>query len=492
MRNKGKSANLHLKTSRHARLAVPSVIIFRLFLFVSILVFAILWFTGVILVSGPKWYGPISLEGRAQVRAIQRRLSSGEDKAMGKIFPEGQLFSRSFYGFCLVNMVLSEPEDSQFKTMAIEEIEKLLPKIDALVGEVPFEKCEDITPKGGIILAGHANLLRAGYIFIGGKDQEILGSFHKKSQILYDEFMKSSVSSLESYPGFIWPVDNICALESLRLHDVLFGTDYIKAGEQWVEWMSSNTDSDSGMMVAQISASGEVYDGPRGCALSWSLALMPGFAPDFASSQYALFRKNWFIQVGGITGIREWWPGQEGKMDCDTGPIIGGIGAAASGFGIAAAKVHGDAENFLKLLRSAELFGFPTWNVRREKNYFLGRVLLADILLLWGKTIRVWDRPLEIKTEPKASMQFGFWVIFSILTLICMFILYLLLTSLKKIYLEFKKSSKKLSKINIGFLVFQSSVVILWLMWSDFSWLYTTVLMGAAAIVENTFFHSKA
>lgn len=54
---------------------------------------------------------------------------------MGKMFPEGRLFSYSFYGFCLVNMALSIPEDHQFRVMAIEEIEKLLANIGALFSD---------------------------------------------------------------------------------------------------------------------------------------------------------------------------------------------------------------------------------------------------------------------------------------------------------------------------------------------------------------------
>jgi len=486
-----KLSNLRRKARRRVRLAVPSVMLFRLFLFLSISVFVVSWVIGTVLVSRAKWYEGVPRAAKRSVRAIRRRLARGEGDAMQKIFPEGRLFSHSFYGFSLVNMVLTEPEDSGFRKTAIEGIEKLLAVVEGMVDEGPFDKCKDIVPKGGIIFAGHANLLRAGYLLIGGKEGDIAERFHENSQILYDAFMASTVGSLESYPWLIWPVDNICALESLRLHDVLFGTDYIKAGKKWVGWMSSHTDRDSGMMVAQISASGDVFDGPRGCALSWSLALMSGFAPEFALSQYSVYRKSWIIRVGGVTGVREWWPGQEGKMDCDTGPIIGGIGAAASGFGIAAAKAHGDIENFQKLVREAELLSIPAWNTAGEINYFFGQVLLADVLMLWAKTLRVWDRPAAVETEPKECTSFGFWAVFSVLMLICVLILCLLLMSVRKMYAEFKRRSARLSGVNIGFLVSQGLIFILWLIWPVFSWAYAVIGMGAAAIVENTFFGLK-
>ncbi len=63
---------------------------------------------------------------------------------------------------------------------------------------------------------------------------------------------------------------------------MLFGTRYAAACRKWAAWMEANLDAESGMMVMQVSGRGEVLDGPRGCGLSWSLALMPGFAPELA------------------------------------------------------------------------------------------------------------------------------------------------------------------------------------------------------------------
>ena len=300
--------------------------------------------------------------------------------------------------------------------------------------------------------------------------------------------MKSSVGSLESYPMLMWPVDNVCALESLRLHDVMYGTDYAEAPRRWVRWMSSHTDSESGMMVAQTSSWGTVFDDPRGCALSWSLALMGGFAPDFTKSQYALYRKNWIVRVWGVTGVREWWPGKEGKMDCDTGLVVGGIGMAASGFGIAATKANGDAENFQKLVREAELLSLPMWNTAGEINYFFGKVLLADVLLLWGKTLRPWDGRAGATTASKTHTGFGFWAAFSVLMLICLLVLCLLLRSLRRAYIEYKKRSVGLSGINKGFLILQGLIIVLWLAWPSLTWAFAAISMAVAAIIENSFF----
>ena len=73
--------------------------------------------------------------------------------------------------------------------------------------------------------------------------------------------------------------------------------------------------------LAQVTRKGDVADGPRGCALSWSLAFMPVLTPDLARQQYALYRAKWFRHPWGTTGIREWSPGRSGMMDPDSGPV---------------------------------------------------------------------------------------------------------------------------------------------------------------------------
>ena len=43
-----------------------------------------------------------------------------------------------------------------------------------------------------------------------------------------------------------------------------------------------------------------------------------------------------------VTGFREWPVGVDRAADVDSGPIVSGIGAAASALGIAAARAMGD------------------------------------------------------------------------------------------------------------------------------------------------------
>lgn len=270
---------------------------------------------------------------------------------MQRLFPEGRLFSYSFYGFALVNMATADPSDASFRDFVLQELERLVPIVQEQADQPPFRNRQrSMVPAGGILPSGHANLLRAGYALLGGSDPALLTAFHEHSEELFDAFSDSPVGSVATYADLVWPVDSTPALESLRLHDVLHGTHFAAAAERWEVWMADNLDEGTGMMVSFVSPSGEGRDGPRGCALSWSLAFMPGFAPALARHQFERYRSSWFVDVLGTTGVRDWPPGVDGFVDADTGPIAFGIGAAASGFGIAAAKANGDEASLTRML----------------------------------------------------------------------------------------------------------------------------------------------
>jgi hypothetical protein len=162
------------------------------------------------------------------------------------------------------------------------------------------------------------------------------------------------------------------------------------------------------MMVAQVDRNGTAVDGPRGCALAWSLAFMPNMSEKLSRSQYQMFSRNWAKPIWGMVGLAEWPPGKKGTINTDTGPVFAGIGAAASGIGIAAARANGDYENWYRLLRGLESIGAPTWTLSGEKFYLFRHALLADILALWGKTNTSWVKPLPPQqVSMGAADEFG-------------------------------------------------------------------------------------
>jgi hypothetical protein len=364
------------------------------------------WIWGLVSTSEEKWNGPPPLEADAQWRALRDWVGSDQAIRMGKFFPEGRLFTFSFYGFALINMATARPDDAEFRAEIVKELERLIPIVTDLEDELPFSVNAFMKPTGGIIAAGHRNLLRAGYALLGGQNEAFIRAFHEESALIEAEFREAKIPLIESYPHNWWPVDNFCAQESLRLHDVLYGTDYSEARNRFLQWVRDHLDPETGMMVMQVVDDGTVLDGPRGCGLSWSLAFLPALDPNLARELYQRYRNHWFIFFGGATGIREWPEGVEGRqMDADSGPVVVGIGAGASGLGIAAAKANGDWDNFERMVRGMELLAFPVWTLNGEKHYFARQAILCDVLALWGRTMHPWDQSAVNVSAPWPAIE---------------------------------------------------------------------------------------
>ena len=92
---------------------------------------------------------------------------------------------------------------------------------------------------------------------------------------------------------------------------------------------------------------------PRGCAIAYLVHYATYFAPHLAENQWGLFKDLMFERFMGFWGFREYLPDYQGKMTPDSGLIIGGLGAAASGLAFKAASSMHDEEILKKLVRSA-------------------------------------------------------------------------------------------------------------------------------------------
>jgi len=294
-----------------------------------------------------------------------------------RAFPEGYLFCNSFHAFTLINLAMDYPDDSRLRADVIAQLKALLER-------TRWDK------HTGIIHMGHLNLVRAGFLCLAD-DDDIEDAFKEDCALLTAAYERTDCASLPSYGNLTWPVDNLAALNALCLHDELFGTDYRKYLDRWIAWMSAHRDRETGLMISQWDRVEKApLDVPRGCALSWDIAFLGVFAPDFGASEYARYKELMGLEKGTLKGFREWPPGYSRPADVDSGPVIDDIGVAASAFGLAAAKIMRDREYFKGLLGMGEAIGLPTTD-GRGRRYFAGHFLLADVLATWAKTHRRWE-----------------------------------------------------------------------------------------------------
>ena len=92
---------------------------------------------------------------------------------------------------------------------------------------------------------------------------------------------------------------------------------------------------------------------PRGCALSWQTRYLAEVLPARAEHDWRAYREHYLVDAGILVGFREWPPGRDRAADIDSGPIVRGVGTAASALAIAAARRMGDTTLALRLEASA-------------------------------------------------------------------------------------------------------------------------------------------
>jgi hypothetical protein len=152
-----------------------------------------------------------------------------------------------------------------------------------------------------------------------------------------------------SYPDkpYRWPADQTATLASLHRYDLAHHESLAdEPTQKWIAFMKEKaTDRALDLPVSEVTGKAKTAQEPRGCALSWQTRYLREFAPALATTWWRTYREHFQIDALFAVGFREWPKGREHPADIDSGPILHGIGTAASALAIGAARSMGD--NFL-------------------------------------------------------------------------------------------------------------------------------------------------
>jgi len=107
-----------------------------------------------------------------------------------------------------------------------------------------------------------------------------------------------------------------------------------------------------------------------------------------------LFSDNRF----GLSGIRQYPSGIKGGGDIDSGPIIFGIGGAASIVGQRVYAQQNDWATYEGLRNSIESFGFGL-TINKKKRYIFGQLPMADAFICWSNAIEKTSDQVKVTTN---------------------------------------------------------------------------------------------
>lgn len=168
-----------------------------------------------------------------------------------------------------------------------------------------------------------------------------------------------------------WPADEAATMHALALHDRHAGTAHL--ARVWPRARAAIVD---GLPRSDLSGTHAYADVPRGSALAWTAWHVAWVDPQAAA---ALWDRAWASHGAGV-GMREWPPGVDHPADIDSGPIIHGVGVAASAFSIGAARINGDR------LRAEALGSLAGMLMATQPQDLLALAIYAD-----ARTTVVWD-----------------------------------------------------------------------------------------------------
>ena len=101
-------------------------------------------------------------------------------------------------------------------------------------------------------------------------------------------------------------------------------------------------DRDIGLPWSEVTGKAKGARDPRGCALSWQTRYLRELDPALAADWWSRYKDVFLVDRLLLVGFREWPPGRDRRADIDSGPIVQGVGSAATALAISAARAMDD------------------------------------------------------------------------------------------------------------------------------------------------------
>jgi len=342
---------------------------------------------------------------------------------MQHLYPEGFVFIHVLYGltWCEVGI---KSNDQKLRSQALTEALYAYEQITA--PEVFWNFDENISPSYGIFLLGWKNYLLSKILLINdsfNNRAELINQYESNCKEIFSAFEKSKSPFLLSYEGAAWPADNVVAIASLAHYHKILDSKYNSFVVAWVKEIKSKLDEKTQMIPHQVHyTTGEILSGARGSSSSLMIRLLAEIDPLFAKSQYQQFQKYFATTLFGLPFISEFPKGQSGESDIDSGPVILGVGFAATIVSVGTHAAVGNIHSAEDQYKTINAFGFPL-TTSNNKRYLFGQLPIADAFIAWSRITASNIAP---------SNKTSFYYKFHFLSLIVIFLTWLALRYQKK------------------------------------------------------------
>ncbi|MEZ4886330.1 MAG: hypothetical protein R3E32_16460 [Chitinophagales bacterium] len=340
-----------------------------------------------------------------QLNFLKFALRNGAGDEMQSLFPEGFVFINSLYGLSWCNLIRYLDRDSPIYKEGIDEISWSIKEVNSPKAKQIFP--ENLPLAYGVFYKGWSNVLLGSKLAVQSeedRDSSDIRLFKQYCSQISTVLSQSNSPYLESYHGQAWPADMMVAMASINIHDQIFEEEYQSTIEEWVIKVRQKLDVETGLIPHSVEAiSGNTFEGARGSSQSLMLNFLKDIDGGFAQEQFKRYKELFLDSRFFLLGIREYAKGQRGRGSIDSGPVILGIGGAASIVGQRTMGKYESWDTYEGLRNCIEGFGVA-YTFNAKKRYVFGQLPMADAFIAWSNSLE--NKGNEVKVDSNWRLKF--------------------------------------------------------------------------------------
>ncbi len=324
-----------------------------------------------------------------QLYFLKSALENGAGMEMQNYYPEGFIFINTIYGLSWGDLIKDLDTSSELFKEGIKEMDWAFKQIETDDAKSIFTK--DLPLEYGAFYRGWSNYLLGKKLSLQNPSTTTpieLNHFIKNCNEINNAITQSKIPYLESYNSQVWPADIMPCMASLKIHDEFLNEKFSGVLKDWLTDVKLSLDPETGLIPhAVLYSNGSVLEGARGASQSLILNFLNEIDLEFSSAQFQLYKTHFIDSKFGLPGIREYPFNTINKGgDVDSGPVLLGIGGAASIVGQRAMWKHKEWELYEGLRNAIEGFGVG-YTTTINKKYIFGQLPMADAFIVWSNSL---------------------------------------------------------------------------------------------------------
>ncbi|OWP63904.1 hypothetical protein CDA63_06740 [Hymenobacter amundsenii] len=324
----------------------------------------------------------------AQLRFLRGPMHDGAGLQMQEIYPEGFVYLNSLYALAWTELLPHLSPQSALYQEGLAEAGWAVREIQSPAGQAQFYDTDLLLPQGAFYQGWSAYVLGR-YLAAhppARRDTAQARQFRQQCALIAWALQNSHTPYLESYAGAAWPADGVMGVAALAWHDRLYPPAYQPLIRQWVRNVQGHLDSRGLLPHRTAAGTGQSVEDARGSSQSQLLNFLVEIDSTFAQQQFRRYRRYFHASRLGLPGIREAALGARPTNDIDSGPVIWGIGGAASLVGRRTMQRYADTTAAVGLRNSIEGFGAAVTS-SAGKRYLFGQLPIADAFIAWANSV---------------------------------------------------------------------------------------------------------